>query len=69
VSLLPTGTGIHGGLGAAETRPFLIAQGRNYNPGSETTARTGLVNIAPTILDFLGISKTGMEGSPLPERA
>lgn len=69
VSSLPTGSGIHGGLGAAESRPFLIAQGRDYVPGSETSARTGLVNIAPTILDFLGISTTGMEGGPLPERA
>ncbi|MBG0789765.1 MAG: alkaline phosphatase family protein [Desulfovibrionaceae bacterium] len=69
VSPLPTGTGIHGGLGADETRPFLIALGRDYAPGSKTDKRTGLVDIAPTILDFLNISQTGMEGGPLPKRA
>ncbi len=58
------GHGEHGGWGAEETRPFLVAEHAQIGSGVFTRA-TSLVDIAPTVLDFLGIPATGMDGESL----
>ena len=64
----PIGSGQHGGWGPDETRPFLMANDGGRSPG--TAARpTSLVDIAPTIAGFLGLSTEGFDGSPLPLEA
>lgn len=61
------GHGQHGGLGPYETRPFLIVNGGRFEPG-RTTQPSSTVDIAPTIMEFLGLPATGMDGRPLPSR-
>lgn len=58
------GCGHHGGLGPAETRPFLTFIHREFGQG-EVGRPTSLVDIAPTILRFLGEPGDGMDGAPL----
>jgi Type I phosphodiesterase / nucleotide pyrophosphatase len=60
----PTGFGQHGGWGPDETRPFLLLNGANVSPGVHTRT-TSLVDIAPTILAFLGLATDGMDGAPI----
>jgi hypothetical protein len=62
---VPIGSGQHGGWGPDETRPFLMVNDGGRSSG--TAARpTSLVDIAPTIAGFLGLSAEGFDGSPLP---
>ena len=58
------GCGHHGGLGPGETRPFLALVHPDFGRG-EIGRRTSLVDIAPTILAFLGHSTEGMDGAPI----
>ena len=58
------GCGHHGGLGPAETRPFLTFIHPAFGQG-ETGRTTSLVDIAPTILRFLGEPGEGMDGAPV----
>jgi len=51
-------------LGLAETRPFLAFVHPSFGHG-EIGRRTSLVDIAPTILAFLGRSSDGMDGAPI----
>ena len=60
----PTGFGQHGGWGPDETRPFLLLNEAGIAP-SVHTRTTSLVDIAPTILAFLGLASGGMDGAPL----
>ena len=59
------GRGQHGGLGRYETNPVLI-----IDDGSGETrrieAQTRAVDVAPTILDFLGVAHDGADGRPVP---
>jgi hypothetical protein len=55
------GFGQHGGWGPDETRPFLIVDHPGSKPGRRME-RTSLIDIAPTILSFLGLPVDGMEG-------
>ena len=59
------GRGQHGGLGRYETNPVLIV-----DDGSGAARRieqpTSAVDIAPTILDFLGVPWEGADGRPVP---
>ncbi len=60
----PVGCGQHGGWGPDETQPFLLLNGTDVGPG--VLSRTSsLVDIAPTILAFLGASIGGLDGGPL----
>lgn len=61
------GCGHHGGLGPGETRPFLAFVHPSFGHG-EIGRRTSLVDIAPTILAFLGRSSDGMDGAPIEPR-
>jgi hypothetical protein len=58
------GWGQHGGWGADETRPFLMLNAPQLAPG-EIERPTALVDIAPTLLDFLGLPADGMDGRSL----
>ena len=60
-----TGFGQHGGLGSNEQRPFLLASGSSFVPGVYRH-RSSLVDIAPTVLQHLGVGMAGMDGRPLP---
>jgi arylsulfatase A-like enzyme len=59
-----TGDGQHGGWGPDETRPFLVidAAGAKAAPLDRPSS---LVDIAPTLLAFLGLPTEGMDGRPL----
>jgi len=60
---VPIGCGQHGGLGADETRPFLMVNdGRSSGTLKQASS---LVDIAPTISRFLGLPLSGFDGSPL----
>lgn len=61
----PDGGGCHGGLSAWETRNVLIAGGARVPVGAVCPAAVGNVDIAPTVLDLLGIDATGMDGRSL----
>ena len=64
---VPIGSGQHGGWGPDETRPFLMANDGRRSAGI-VRQPTSLADIAPTIVDFLGLSTAGFDGSPLPLR-
>ena len=59
-----TGMGQHGGFGAYEQAPFLLASGNAFAPGDHA-GPTSIVDIAPTVLRHLGRSIAGMDGRPL----
>jgi hypothetical protein len=58
------GSGQHGGIGPDETKPFLMLNGGGIANG-QRVAPSSLVDIAPTILGFLGLPATGLDGMPL----
>lgn len=58
------GCGHHGGLGPDETRPFLGLVHPDL-PAGEVAQATSLVDIAPTLLHFLGHPAEGMQGRSL----
>jgi hypothetical protein len=60
----PVGSGQHGGWGPDETRPFLLLDGPGVGPGTRSSP-TSLVDIAPTILAFLGLPHADLDGRPL----
>ncbi len=61
----PVGRGSHGGLGRWERHSFMIAEGGGFAPGSEEHGHTRLIDIAPTILRYLGLPRVGMDGLAL----
>ena len=61
----PVGAGQHGGLGAFEQSPFLMIDGDGFAPGATSTRTTRIVDLAPTILTYLRLPATGMDGSAL----
>lgn len=59
------GRGQHGGLGRYETNPVLIIDDGANRPRRIDTP-TSAVDVAPTILDFLGVACDGADGRPVP---
>jgi hypothetical protein len=59
------GCGQHGGLGAYEQAPFLMASGLGFRPGTIRQTSARVVDIAPTALSHLGLDATGMDGASL----
>ena len=59
------GRGQHGGLGRYETNAMLIV---DDEPGDarRIETQTSAVDVAPTILDFLGVPYDGADGRPVP---
>ena len=62
------GFGQHGGLGAHEQRPFLIAEGGGFRARVETRP-TSLIDIAPTVLRHLRMDHDDTDGQALPQGA
>lgn len=60
-----TGLGQHGGLGEYETQPMLLVSGPGVQTG-RCEQSSCAVDIAPTVLEFLGQPSQDMDGSPLP---
>ena len=50
------GAGQHGGLGAGEQSPFLFADGPGFDAGTEVGRTSSVIDIAPTVLTFLGVA-------------
>jgi arylsulfatase A-like enzyme len=63
----PEGFGSHGGLGGFERHPFLIANGGGFAPGTVERGVTRLIDIAPTVMRYLGLPRDGMDGLALPQ--
>jgi hypothetical protein len=65
----PLGGGSHGGLHATELAAVLIGDGPGLKTGGQIVAsRTGIYDIAPTILDLLGVEPPAtMTGRPMHE--
>ncbi|GAA4161819.1 alkaline phosphatase family protein [Shinella granuli] len=63
----PAGCGQHGGLGRYEQSPYLIAEGRGFKAGETVTSETSAVEIAPTVLHFLGRAVADLDGRALQE--
>ena len=59
------GRGQHGGLGRYEINPVLIIDDGSGD-ARRIEARTSAVDVAPTILDFLGVAYDGTDGRPVP---
>ena len=59
------GRGQHGGLGRYETNAVLIVDDGSGDAQC-IEARTRAVDVAPTILDFLGVGYDGTDGRPVP---
>jgi arylsulfatase A-like enzyme len=59
------GFGQHGGLGANEQNPFLIAEGGGFAARTETRP-SSLIDIAPTVLRHLHMDHDDMDGRALP---
>lgn len=59
------GCGQHGGLGAYERAPFLMASGPGFRPGGIRQETARIVDIASTTLGHLGLDASGMDGTPL----
>jgi len=64
------GCGQHGGLGEQEQQPFLFASGGDFAPGTRCDVPTAIVDIAPTVLQYLGIASGAdrFDGAPLPTK-
>ena len=58
------GCGQHGGLGAWETRPFLVANGNAF-PAGPSDAPSSTIDIAPTLLHHLDVPRGAMDGRSL----
>lgn len=58
------GCGQHGGLGAAEQAPVMLAHGPGFE-AIETDMAASPIDLAPTILQFLGLPAEGMDGRSL----
>ena len=61
------GCGHHGGLGPQETQPFLVLAHADFG-GGRIERTTSLVDIAPTILDFLGQPADRLDGAAIAAR-
>lgn len=59
------GCGQHGGLGAYEQMPFLMIEGTGFGRGAIRTEPSAVIDLAPTILEHLGVPASGCEGQPL----
>lgn len=59
------GFGQHGGLNAFEQAPVLMVDGPGFTAGALHCAPVAVVDIAPTVLQHLGLPAAGMDGRPL----
>ncbi|PTM40065.1 alkaline phosphatase family protein [Bosea sp. 124] len=59
------GCGQHGGLGRYEQSPVLMLEGSGFEAGATFAAATSAIDLAPTLLAFLGHAADGLDGRPL----
>lgn len=59
------GCGQHGGLGRYEQSPVLVLDGPGFAAGSMIAEPTSAIDLAPTLLAFLGHEADGLDGRPL----
>ena len=59
------GFGQHGGNGAGEQQPFLLALGGGFPKGGKVQTLSAPIDLAPTILRHLNLVPDGMDGRPL----
>jgi hypothetical protein len=59
------GCGQHGGLGRFEQSPVLMLNGGGFQPGRCIDAPASVIDVAPTVLHFLGQADDDMDGRPL----
>ena len=59
------GCGQHGGLARYEQSPFLMIEGEGFTTGGQRDEPTSPVDLAPTILTYLGVAFEGMDGRSL----
>jgi arylsulfatase A-like enzyme len=64
---LPVGAGLHGGLHPLEMANVLMLHGSLFRSGVSIAAHAGILDVAPTILDLIGVSATGLRGRSLRE--
>lgn len=64
---LPVGGGIHGGLHPRELANVLVMSGGPFRRGVICEAPAGLIDVAPTIADLLGLDANGLAGRVLRE--
>ena len=62
------GCGQHGGLGRYEQSPVLMLDGPGFAAGGAITEPTSAIDLAPTLLAFLGHDAPGLDGRPLQSR-
>ena len=66
----PIGGGTHGGMHATELAAVLIGDGTGLRSGGEIVAsRTGIFDIAPTVLHLLGLEQPDDHDRPGDARA
>jgi len=59
------GCGQHGGLGQFEQSPVLMIDGRGFTAGTARDTATHVTDLAPSVMQHLGIAAPGMDGRPL----
>jgi hypothetical protein len=59
------GCGQHGGLGRYEQSPVLMLDGPGFEAGAVLADATSAIDLAPTLLAFLGHAADGLDGRPL----
>lgn len=59
------GCGQHGGLGRYEQSPILMLDGAGFEAGAVIAEATSAIDLAPTLLAFLGHGSAGLDGRPL----
>lgn len=59
------GRGQHGGLGRFEQSPVLMLNGGGFQSGRSIDAPSSVIDVAPTVLRFLGHPCDHMDGQPL----
>lgn len=59
------GCGQHGGLGRYEQSPVLMLDGPGFAAGGAIAEPTSAIDLAPTLLAFLGHEAAGLDGRPL----
>jgi hypothetical protein len=64
---LPARAGMHGGLHRRELSNVLIARGSAFASGLQSDVPAGLIDIAPTIVDLLGLGLDQFDGRVLGE--
>ncbi|POR55552.1 alkaline phosphatase family protein [Bosea psychrotolerans] len=62
------GCGQHGGLGRYEQSPVLMLDGPGFEAGAVIAETTSAIDLAPTLLAFLGHDTDGLDGRPLQTR-